>query len=377
MPRILLVDDSQTDRMIAAAVLRKHFDVSEADSGGAALEFLENNEVDLIFLDIQMPDMDGPEVLQEIRRRGNKTPVVLLTSEVRTAVIASMVQHGIETYFLKPIVPEQLLSRAMDILNVNVEVEQESDIERTLLVFDEFEQTASRFRVLLPTTVQVLHVDDLGALRKALLREKIDVVCLDIEFLGPMLRDLVDEMRDKVKALKVFGTCLGDWPNPERWSRVMNLDGFFLKPMDESQKPLIRYRIAPHNDHLNILTEKNTISLKEVLSGTPEIQAERRPVIHAELVCQVRKMVASCYQEIAIDVGEPEKNDELMTMLENITKLIVCVGAKPFFVAGNEVKSWLSGDTRFLSAQFFDSMEQCRAAMTPEPGSVGEKNLAT
>ena len=70
MPRILIIDDSKVDRSIAAQALRKVFEVLEADSGQEALETLAATSVDMIILDVNMPDLDGSTTLRELRKQG-------------------------------------------------------------------------------------------------------------------------------------------------------------------------------------------------------------------------------------------------------------------------------------------------------------------
>ena len=66
--RILIVDDDEnTRRLIKFALGREGYEISEAESGMAALEYLKTNRPDLIILDIVMPDMDGYTLIKKIR----------------------------------------------------------------------------------------------------------------------------------------------------------------------------------------------------------------------------------------------------------------------------------------------------------------------
>ena len=82
MERILVVDDTQEFRIVVASALRKHgYDVSEADSGFAAIESLSISNPQLILLDVTMPEMDGITFLHQLKEYTafNNTPVILLT----------------------------------------------------------------------------------------------------------------------------------------------------------------------------------------------------------------------------------------------------------------------------------------------------------
>ena len=79
--RLLLVDDDPNmQRMVALFLNKKNFDLEIAGNGRKALEMLDSNKYDLIISDMQMPLMDGAELLQKIRVKKIKTPVILISA---------------------------------------------------------------------------------------------------------------------------------------------------------------------------------------------------------------------------------------------------------------------------------------------------------
>ena len=88
MPRIMTVDDSLLVRSIITAALNERgFDMVEASDGVEGLEKLDSEEIDLVLLDVMMPGMDGPTMLQRMRAQNDQTPVILLTAKTETSVI--------------------------------------------------------------------------------------------------------------------------------------------------------------------------------------------------------------------------------------------------------------------------------------------------
>ena len=71
------------------------------------MEIIENEEVDLILLDINMPEMDGLETLRRIRRK-YQTPVVLLTSDKTLSMTVEFTELGCDDYVTKPFLPQLL-----------------------------------------------------------------------------------------------------------------------------------------------------------------------------------------------------------------------------------------------------------------------------
>ncbi len=107
--KILVVDDELIVRESLVGWLKKSgHEVSGAEGGRRALEMLGEREFDLIFLDIKMPDMDGLEVLHEIKANYPESMVVMITAygSVQTAVEA--MKSGANDYLMKPFEPENL-----------------------------------------------------------------------------------------------------------------------------------------------------------------------------------------------------------------------------------------------------------------------------
>ncbi len=117
MPRVLLVDDSALVRNSMQAALEPlGLEIVHAENGAVAVEKASFGVWDLIFLDVVMPVMDGPTALREIRGRGIKTPVVLVTSVSTTAVVAGAVRLGDVHYVGKPFTPPQIAAVATKLL---------------------------------------------------------------------------------------------------------------------------------------------------------------------------------------------------------------------------------------------------------------------
>ena len=111
MYNILVVDD---DKEIVNAIeiylKREGYNIIKAYNGNEALKKLEENEIHLIILDIMMPEKDGMETLQEIRR--NKTiPVILLSAKSEDYDKISGLDTGADDYITKPFNPLELIAR--------------------------------------------------------------------------------------------------------------------------------------------------------------------------------------------------------------------------------------------------------------------------
>ena len=112
-PRLLLCDDSPIERLALAHYLRAHgYKVDEAGDGKAALFFLKHRPVDLLLLDLQMPDVDGFDVLNYIDEHRRALPVILLSGMPPDEIqdkIHSLRTRELPPLLIKPIDPEQVV----------------------------------------------------------------------------------------------------------------------------------------------------------------------------------------------------------------------------------------------------------------------------
>lgn len=116
-PKILLVDDEVSIISTLQTFLElSGFDVVTARNGFEALERVTQERPDLIVLDVLMPQLDGREALRQLRRRGDWTPVILLTQVTGTAQRIMAIEEGADDYLNKPFDPQELVVRIRAIL---------------------------------------------------------------------------------------------------------------------------------------------------------------------------------------------------------------------------------------------------------------------
>lgn len=110
---ILVVDDDKTNLIRAQKLLAPQYRIAACNSGTAALKYLEEHCPDLILLDINMPDMDGFEVMEKLRgsERTENIPVIFLTADNLAETEVKCFQMGAMDFVAKPFVPDILLSR--------------------------------------------------------------------------------------------------------------------------------------------------------------------------------------------------------------------------------------------------------------------------
>ncbi|MGG4179537.1 response regulator transcription factor [Virgibacillus pantothenticus] len=135
--KVLVVDDEERiRRLIRMYMERDGFLVEEAENGREALTLALENHYDVILLDIMMPEMDGVEVCQELRKEKD-TPVIMLTAKGEEANRVQGFEIGADDYIVKPFSPREVVLRVKALLRrVSSATFQETDTTaKNVLVF--------------------------------------------------------------------------------------------------------------------------------------------------------------------------------------------------------------------------------------------------
>ena len=112
--RLMIVDDTEIDRIILKSMLCRDFEVLEANSGNAAFEYLttQGDHLDAMLLDISMPHIDGFDVLKFMEDKGlNQIPVFLVTAEPTRDNVEKAIRYGVAEFIGKPFDREDVLRR--------------------------------------------------------------------------------------------------------------------------------------------------------------------------------------------------------------------------------------------------------------------------
>ena len=124
MSHIIVVDDALTDRTLISGLLTNELEctVQTADNGKSALEFIDARRPDIVLTDLQMPDMDGLELLESIKEEYPMIPVVLMTAQGNEKIAAIAMKAGATSYIVKRRMTEDLTRTVERIIAATQEV---------------------------------------------------------------------------------------------------------------------------------------------------------------------------------------------------------------------------------------------------------------
>lgn len=160
---IAVVDDEVKIRdMVKTYLQSEGFETLEAEDGTAAVQLVENHEVDLMLLDVMMPQKDGLQTLRDIRLNHKKLPVIMLTAKSEEIDKLLGLEMGADDYITKPFSIRELAARIRAVLRrSSTDDNMEAD---EVLVRDEIEINLTTYEVkvkgeflnLTPTEYKIL-----------------------------------------------------------------------------------------------------------------------------------------------------------------------------------------------------------------------------
>jgi DNA-binding response OmpR family regulator/anti-anti-sigma regulatory factor len=384
MPRILTIDDSSTIRSIITKQMTDlGFEVDQAEDGKQGLSKLEEIEVDLILLDVTMPVMDGPAMLHALRETGNRTPVIMLTSESKRSIVAGAVKLGIEDYILKPFKPDELRGKVMKALRLDgsgggavaanpslaapaassVAASSSSSTSRQftdILVVDDMENVHKKLRTMLPSHVSlngcVSARDALQHCQERVYRVVVvDLVIPDVNSVALMnqLRALQPHAVMVALALRSAGDA-GDVKN-------QGFNDVIYKPFEPAA---VDDFLSKHFEVDDVLSVDGNVLACAAFSGK-EDKLDRyftrlRTLCHESL----EKLASACYDDSIFDLSAiPLRNDKIVRLLMDSDKEAKKLGISLRLVGTPEVKKVLGAVMETAAMPFYASRAEAQSAV--------------
>lgn len=146
MANVLIADDStEMSALLAEYIKKEGYNVLVAADGGEALDIFSKNELDMVFLDVTMPVLNGYDVCREIRKTSN-VPVIMITSHGDDYEKIMGLGIGADDYIVKPCSPNEVVARMRALLR-RIYFEHSSGASSSHLKFANLEIDMDNFRV--------------------------------------------------------------------------------------------------------------------------------------------------------------------------------------------------------------------------------------
>jgi len=119
MTRVLIIDDSSFQRKIITSIFTAEgYEITCAENGVEGLKSVTDHLPDIMILDLLMPEMDGMEVMDQMRRRGLQVPIIVLTADIQESTKQRCIELGAARFINKPVKKDELRAAARELLEV-------------------------------------------------------------------------------------------------------------------------------------------------------------------------------------------------------------------------------------------------------------------
>ncbi|MFD2167133.1 response regulator [Thalassotalea euphylliae] len=283
-PTVLIVDDESSNIDVAAGYLRGIYRIIAAKSGRQALQLINSQykNIDLILLDIMMPEMDGYQVCQAIKsnNKSDKIPVIFLTAKSEVADITKGFSVGAVDYITKPLQGDVLLARVQTHITLKQNQEQLAEqvhtLEETAKLREDMEKI-TQHDLKGPLASILFHADKINepntaSAIKTTVNNVISMINRSLELfkieqgtytLSPVKTDLSPLVSDAINA------CMVDGVKKDIQIKSIGLE----KPMIASAEPLLCISIfnnllknaveaAPENTEINVSLKETALSIQ-------------------------------------------------------------------------------------------------------------------
>jgi two-component system cell cycle response regulator len=384
MPKILTVDDSRAVRMLVAKNARElGVEVEEAEDGQQGLAKALEGAYDLLVLDVTMPVLDGPAMLAELRAKGNKTPVLMLTSESKRSIVATVMKLGIDDYILKPFQPDELKAKIAKALKMAVPAPGEkpaikdaaSGVQAApvadpkgaasgkqavdILCIDDMENVSKRLRTLVPEQVTLANATNAQTALAICRDRSFKVVLLDNDMPGVDSRSLMRQIRVMQPQAAFLMLSLRSVQKAQDEAREGGFAGVVFKPFDQAALEEILARYFDNQEVIEI--SENVITVPPFKGRETRLAAWFAQVSTA-IFKNVEDIAAACFGEIIIDISQspilPEKTARLALLLAERSRK---VGLELRLVGSTEFAGSLKQLVETADLRVFASVAEAQA----------------
>jgi two-component system, cell cycle response regulator len=387
MPSVLTVDDSRAVRMLVSKNAREMgLEVEEAEDGKQGLIKLETTKYDLIVLDVTMPELDGPGMLTELRARGDTTPVLMLTSESKRSIVASLMKLSIEGYILKPFKPDELKGKIAKALKMDAPAGADAALAKEMaaviqapsggeakgieagkqfvdiLCVDDMENVAKRLRTMIPEHITLNNATSAQA-ALATCRERVfRILLIDNDMPDVDSASLMRQLRVMQPGAAFLSLSLRNNAKAQEEARENGFAGVVFKPFDAEA---IEEFLQRYFDSQEVISKSDSVITVAAFKGRDTRLAGYFSQVTNLLSESLEEVAAACFAEAVVDISAtplvPEKTARLVVhLVERCRK----VGVELRLVGGADIAKSLKQLADTADLKVFPSVPEAQAGVS-------------
>lgn len=365
--------------LVKKALADMAFDITEAEDGEKGLAAVDADSPDLILLDVTMPVLDGPGMLEKLRSRGISTPVLLLTAESGTSVIGPMLkQGGICEYIVKPFKPEQLRAKVIEALQRNGTMPNLSGTTKKqqtaaegggfaqpgksfvdLLVIDDMDNVAKKLKSMLPDRISFNSCADRGT-ALTMCRERVyRAVLLDTEIPDVDSVELLRELRILQPTAAFIALVMRTDKNPQAHVSSSGFGAYLSKPFDARQ---VEEFVGAYFESQDLLMVDGNVLKPASYKGPDSASDTYYRRLQTMTGTAIQDAAAACHDRVIFDLSELTASPKLQKFLVRVATQCTEVGLEVRIVGSAEVAKLLKQLVETAEIPVVDTVEAAKAA---------------
>lgn len=268
-PRVLVVDDEETLRLTMKARLQSNgFEVSTASNGEEAIEVMKAHPFDIALLDVNMPQLNGLQVLEVIRERYPTTDVIMLTGFADFSTAIECLKMGAKDYLVKPIEPTELLTRLQALIRTR-------SSERALLEYQQRQMSTIIYNILGP--LNMIH-SSLRHISKVVTDKKPDVAQKLLEHARELNEKIAQHLKDLIDASNLNLTTVDLTRTPTDLKALVEKVYARFEWRSNGKHLKLSKNVAPKLPKVEIDTEKVELVLDNILNHAVSTASDKSTV---------------------------------------------------------------------------------------------------
>jgi DNA-binding response OmpR family regulator len=320
--------------------------------------------------------MDGPTMLARMRELGNKTPVLMLTSEAKRSIVGEVMKLGIEDYILKPFKPEELKAKVSKVLKdlgqgapasgggavaavAGLSAEAPSAASAAepgarrfvdVLIVDDMDNVHKRLRSLLPENVSM---DASTSAQDALqqVRERVyRLVIIDNQIPDVNSAALMNQIRALQPRATMISLALRTADNAHEEAKRDGYDGVLFKPLTQE---LVDELVAAYFDTSEILIVDGSSMRVSAYNGREEGLDRYYAKLSQRVRSDLHKFAEACFEQVEIDAAKlPVRPERAIKLVVDVAQEAGRLGLDLKLRGTSDLGSLLSGLAETASIPF-------------------------
>jgi CheY-like chemotaxis protein len=341
MARILICDqDSEARGALAGVMVELGHQVLQAETGDQAIEAVQTQQPTVLFIEPELEQRDGVDVLKALRQRGYELPVFFVAAKLKSSLVAEAMQHGLRDFMLKPVDPAQLekkLNEALEDLPESVQEHAAAVHQptRRWLVVSASERISQALVTEIGDDISLQQVEDLDELAGLNDDRLVECVVVDAPR-GAKLDILVAGLKENLPDASLIAVYPHRTPLPaaRAWEQ-----GFHLGVTPPFTAPKVGSFVDAKNVETSVLVGDTLVQPHPPAEGDGDLD-DYLTSVQSTLLSAVESLGAACAEYCILDLRWLPHRHASQSMVVEAARQAMQYGVDVVAVGGTDVQNY-------------------------------------